>query len=520
LQYDIGHSATNMFTVEAEAAQAQSIGGETLKDTSLCSSSETLPTNPNFDKDEEASTGVEPCVDEEAISSQVQRASLSPEISTTPPIPDPLESPKYAKIRYTIFTIYHRLFSIVFLANLAVFIAVVIKDRTLTDYVNAAAANLLGVGLARQPLMVNFIFKCACCLPTSAPLRLRRLAAKIFHYGGIHSGCGVAAVMWYIAFVGILTKDATTSATARLASPAILVIAWLILALLLAIVIAAYPTFRFKRHDYFELTHRFSGWLTIALFWPLLLLYVDKTRQAEHQSFGITLFKLPAFWILVFLTLSIIHPWIYLRKVPVTPEYISPYAIRLHFNFTTIKFGQAFAISKHPLRDWHGFAQFRDLEGPDKFSCLVSKAGDWTSDCIARPPTHVWKRGVPAFGVGYVMKMFRSFIMVTTGSGIGPCLSFLALEDRPPLRVIWQTRSPLKTYGQGVLDSVKVLDPDPIVLDTTTTGRQDMFPMVWDLIKKFKPEAVLVVSNPVFTRKMVFDLESRGVPAYGPIFDS
>jgi hypothetical protein len=326
--------------------------------------------------------------------------------------------------------------------------------------------------------------------------------------------------MWYIAFVGIVTKEATTATTTDLMSPAIVILAWLIMVLLLAMVIAAYPTFRFKRHDYFELTHRFSGWLAIALFWPLLLLYVDKAHQAEHQSFGITLAKLPAFWILVFLTLSIIHPWLYLRKVPITPEYISPYAIRLHFDFTTIKFGQAFAISKHPLRDWHGFAQFRDLQGPHKFSCLVSKAGDWTSDCIARPPTHVWKRGVPAFGVGYVLKMFRSFIMVTTGSGIGPCLSFLALDDRPPLRVIWQTKSPLKTYGQGVIDSVKALDPDPIVLDTTKTGRQDMFPMVLDLVRTFKAEAVLVVSNPVFTRKMVFDLESRDVPAYGPIFDS
>ena len=70
------------------------------------------------------------------------------------------------------------------------------------------------------------------------------------------------------------------------------------------------------------------------------------------------------------------------------------------------------------------------------------------------------------------------------------------------------------------LDSVKVLDPDPIVLDTTKTGRQDIFPMVLDLVRTFKAEAVLVVSNPIFTRKMVFDLESRGVPAYGPIFDS
>ena len=505
---------------EAEATRPQSIGGVTLASTSLRSSAETLLTHQNIVEDEEANIGLRPSVNEKAIFSDVQPVSLNSVASESPPFADPLESPRYATVRYTILTVYRRLFSMVFLANLAVFIVVVIKDRTLTDYVNAAAVNLLGVGLARQPLMVNLMFKCACCLPTSAPLRLRRLAAKIFHYGGVHSGCGVAAVMWYIAFVGILTKEATTSATAQLISPAIVVIAWLIMVLLLAIVIAAYPSFRFKRHDYFELTHRFSGWLAIALFWPLLLLYVDKVQQAEHQSYGIMLVKLPAFWILVFLTLSIIHPWLYLRKVPITPEYISPYAIRLHFDFTTIKFGQAFAISKHPLRDWHGFAQFRDLEGPHKFSCLVSKAGDWTSDCITRPPTHVWKRGVPAFGVGYVMKMFRSFIMVTTGSGIGPCLSFLALKDRPPLRVIWQTRSPLKTYGKGVLDSVKVLDPDPIVLDTTTTGRQDMFPMVLDLVRTFKAEAVLVISNPVFTRKMVFDLESRGVPAYGPIFDS
>ena len=78
----------------------------------------------------------------------------------------------------------------------------------------------------------------------------------------------------------------------------------------------------------------------------------------------------------------------------------------------------------------------------------------------------------------------------------------------------------MKTYGKGVLDSVKVLDPDPIVLDTTHTGRQDIFPMLLNLVKTFKAEAVLVISNPIFTRKMVFDLESRGVPAYGPIFDS
>ena len=175
--------------------------------------------------------GLETHLQEKARLSDLEQRLLTP-----PPAPGAPVSPRYAKIRFAIFTIYRRLFSIVFLANLAVFIAVVIRDRTLTDYVNAAAANLLGVGLARQPLMVNLMFKCACSLPTSAPLRLRRLAAKIFHYGGVHSGCGVSTVMWYTAFVGMLTKQATRPATAHLVSPAMVVLAWLIMALLLAMV--------------------------------------------------------------------------------------------------------------------------------------------------------------------------------------------------------------------------------------------------------------------------------------------
>jgi succinate dehydrogenase hydrophobic anchor subunit len=202
----------------------------------------------------------------------------------------------------------------------------------------------------------------------------------------------------------------------------------------LAIVIAAYPTFRFKKHNYFKFTHRFSGWLVILLFWSFFLLFAEKTRS--RHSLGDFLATQTTLWILVFLTLSIIHPWLYPRKVDAVPEYISPHAIRLHFNFTNIRFGQGFAVLKHPLRDWHGFAQFPVLDGRG-FSCLVSTAGDWTADSIQRPPTYLWKRSILVFGFGYCMRMFRSFIVVTTGSGIGPCFSFLAFERRPPMRIIW-----------------------------------------------------------------------------------
>lgn len=454
-----------------------------------------------------------PNIDTKEISSSSSSSLVHP-----PSTPDPLPYPRYARFRWTVFTVYRRLFSTVFVANLIAFIYAAARNRNLEHFVNAAAINLLGVGLARHALVVNLMFDCLCSLPRSAPLWLRRLAAKIFHYGGIHSGCGVSTAMWYIGFIVLLSMEAADPGISAEVTPAILTLAWTILLLLLAIIIAAYPVFRFKNHNWFEFTHRFSGWIAIGLFWPLLFLFAQKARGS--MSLGGYMTRLPAFWIIIILTMAIIHPWLYLRKVPVVAEPISSHAIRLHFDFMEIKFGKGFAISRHPLRDWHGFAQFGDLDGKG-FSALVSKVGDWTTRCIEDPPTHVWKRGIPITGFGYCMKMFRSFIIVTTGSGIGPCLSFILLKDRPPMRVMWQTRSPLKTYGQGILDCVSNLDPNPVIIDSDKTGkRQDMLPLILDLVKHAGAEAVLVVSNPVFTRRIIFELEARNIPAYGPLFDS
>lgn len=434
-------------------------------------------------------------------------------------VPAP-KKPWYALFRYTMLDIYRRLFSIVFLANLGVFIYVMISKRKLVALVNAAAANVLACGLARQPLVVNAIFFIVCSIPRSAPLRLRRIASKVYHYGGVHSGCGIASFVWYLGFVGLLTQQfAHPPGGVRTISVAPLAISYVILALLLAIVIVAYPAFRFKMHDYFELTHRFSAWLVIALFVVLLMVFSHEASQAQNQPLGRFVIELPAFWFLMVVVASIIHPWLLLRKVRVQPEYLSNHAVRLHFDHTTTNFGKGIQLAKHPLRDWHGFATFPD-PGSKTFSSLVSKAGDWTSACIQDQPTHLWKRGVLIYGFAYVMRVYKRIIVVTTGSGIGPCLSFVGDENRPEMRVVWQTRAPKKTYGQGVLDLVSQMDPDPVVIDSNKTGRVDMVPIIRRLYKDFDAEAVCVISNPFVTKKVVYELESTGTPAFGPIFDS
>ncbi|THC92584.1 hypothetical protein EYZ11_007947 [Aspergillus tanneri] len=426
----------------------------------------------------------------------------------------------FASLRYLILTIYRRLFTLVYCGNAVAFVFVMVESQQkLLAFVNAAGINLLVCGLARHPLIVNAIFLCICCIPRSAPLVMRKMAAKAYHYGGMHSGCGVAAFLWYTGLVALISREYWIFRGVGTVSLAVVVLSYVLLAVLIAIIVVAYPTFRTKRHDYFELIHRFCAWLAVALFLALLLVFSNQARQEQGLTLGQYLIRLPAFWFVLVIIVTIVHPWLLLRRVKVWPEYLSPHAVRLHLDHTSTAFGKVIALSKHPLQDWHSFATFPDPDGKS-FSCLVSKAGDWTTRCINQQPTQLWKRGMLMYGFIHVMRVFRRVIVVTTGSGIGPCLSFLSETNRPPLRIVWQTRNPNRTYGRDVVNLVRQLDPNPLVIDTNSSGRVDMVPVVQELIQEFEAEAVCVISNPVLTKKVVFELEASGVPAFGPIFDS
>lgn len=454
---------------------------------------------------------------------------------------------RFAHFRYVLFTVYRRLFTVVFCANLAVFLYVMISDRQLLALVNATAVNLVACGLARHPMMVNAIYRVVCSIPRTAPLSLRRRCAKAAHYGGVHSGCGTASLVWYIGFVALLsqiywTHSPISTQTDAEFSLAPIAVAYIILVLLFVMVVVAYPTFRRRMHDYFELTHRFTSWLILALFVALVMIFAHESSGAEQVTLGHFLVTLPAFWLLIAAIVAVAHPWLLLRRVPVKAEPLSSHAVRLSFDFKPIEFAKGVQVSKHPLRDWHSFAGFpdpipdcekpvaRDVRGKKPFvkghghkrswSIVVSKAGDWTADTIREPPTHLWKRGSLMRGVGYGLRVFDRIIIVTTGSGIGPCLGFLGDKNRPLIKVIWQTRNPVQTYGQDVIDLVHKMGPDPIIFDTSRDGRVDMLPVVRQQVKEFKAEAVFVISNPKMTQDIVYEFESQGIPAYGPIFDS
>lgn len=413
------------------------------------------------------------------------------------------------------------MFTVVFIANMIAFLYVIGISLKLSNFINATAINLLCVVLSRHAPTINTMYKCVCCIPRFAPIRLRSTAIKVAQYGGIHSGCGLAALLWYVRFVAMLTRDHLSKDTPFTATPVVFAIACILLTLLLAIVIVAHPSIRAKHCDYFEFIHRFASWLFFALFWPLLVFFALRTKGTV--PLGYLLFKLPAFWILLLLNAILIHPWLHLRKIPVIAEPISDYAIRLYFVDSKPEFARSFVVSTNPFRNWHAIAEFPDMAG-ESGSCIVLKAGAWTSRCIESPPRHLWKRSVPTSGFGYCLKMFNSCIIMVTGSGIGPCLSILGLEDRPRVRVVWQATSPLATYGQEVIDNLRRLDPESVIKDAANAGKetkcQDLLPDILDLVKQVNAESVGVISNRLFVKQMLLEVQAKGIPAFGQVFDS
>lgn len=425
-------------------------------------------------------------------------------------------------LRHTLFTIYRRIFSLVFLGNLAALVTVLVRRGPtgwprVSDVGTAVSANLAASILIREEHIINVIFAAFCSLPLSTPLFLRRLSAKVYHLGGLHSGCAVASLCWFIVFAGAITRQFITHDSHRemVREPAVLVVTHLILALLITIVVLALPRFRALYHNSFEAVHRFGGWSTLVLFWLQVIFVTDATRKATTRaSLGRALAVDPSFWLLLAATCSIISSWTRLRRVKVNAEVLSDHALRLDFAYAAAGVGSAVRLSDTPLREWHAFAAF-SKPNSSGFSVVVSNAGDWTKKQVQSPPTDIWVRGIPTSGVLRVATVFRKIVLVATGSGIGPCLSVI-YSRQVPCRVLWSTPHPLETFGSEITNAVTEADPQAIIHNTRTMGKPDMVALTYQLYVESQAEAVVVISNPSLTRKVVYGMESRGSQPMDP----
>ena len=365
--------------------------------------------------------------------------------------------------------------------------------------------------LIRQQYVINLLFTIATSVPKHWPLFIRRVCAKVYHFGGLHSSSATMGTLWYFVFVWGIYKSLSNDVY-QINNP-IVIITTLILVLLVTIVIMALPKMRAKYHNQFEITHRIGGWSVLILFWIQMLLFV----QLESPS--IPLWNKLDFWILIILTTSVIIPWLRLKKVDINIDSPSNHVALTSFDYGVTPFaGSSTALSRNPLLEWHSFA---NVPAPDKtgFRLTISRAGDWTGKFISEKPNKIWVKGIPTAGVGNVDKLFKKVIWVATGSGIGPCLPHLLLNETPSV-LIWSTRSPEKTYGEALVNEIKNVQPNAIIWNTDEHGKPDLVKLTYKAYKDFNAEAVICISNQSLTQKVVHNMEYRGIPAYGAIWDS
>ncbi|WAA65628.1 hypothetical protein [Microbacterium oxydans] len=402
---------------------------------------------------------------------------------------------------------YNRLLWLACLGNLAAAVVLLSTDDLTADTAfTAAGINIAVAALVRQQLVINALFWLATRAKTHLPLRVRWGLGKIYSFGGVHVGAAISASCWYVMFC-VLTihagEDAFLIAT-MLAATVILV----------GMLVTSLPRMRAGHHNVFELVHRFGGWSLLAVIWAQTI----ALTLAEGGG-SLSVASSPAVWLLAVTTLSIAAPWLRLRRVPVRVVKPSDHVAIAEFDYGVTPFaGSSTAVSRHPLREWHSFANVPS-PGRSGFRLTISRAGDWTGDFIDDQPQHVWVKGIPTAGVGNIDQLFRSVLWVATGSGIGPCLPHL-LAKTAPARLLWSTRTPERTYGEELVAEIREAIPSAVIWDTTERGKPDLLQLAYDEALAHGVEAVICISNQPTTWTIVEGLEQRGIPAFGAIWDS
>ncbi len=380
---------------------------------------------------------------------------------------------------------------------------------------NLVIANFALAILIRQQYIINLLFWLATSAPTSWPLSIRWTLAKVYHFGGLHVGGTAVGTIWFAIFVGSLTYHLANGLPG--VSVGLVVVTYTLLVLLFVIIALGLPWYRARFHDNFELSHRFGGWTALLLFWLQTVLFTNDQRGAV--TLGEALVASPGFWLLILITISVILPWLRLRQVPVEVETPSSHVALARFNHGVTPFaGSSTAISRNPLMEWHSFANV-PAPGEEGFRLTISRAGDWTGAFIDDKPSRVWVKGITTAGVANVEVLFKRVIYVATGSGIGPCLPHL-LAQEVPSHLVWSTRNARKTYDDELVDEILAVEPNALIWDTDTHGRPDLVKLTYEAYKRFGAEAVICIANKKLTWQVVYGLESRGIPAYGAIWDS
>jgi hypothetical protein len=297
-------------------------------------------------------------------------------------------------------------------------------------------------------------------------------------------------------------------------------------------VLAAFPVLRFFFHDQFEIGHRFFGWASLGLLWFITFysysyfFTVDPATGEVSTGYDFdanNMFSHPEIYCILIATVIVIAPWLETHKIKVKIETPSDkIAIVKMDGF--IEAGRFGRLSTSPLLEWHAFAISTYGKDSGEHFMVVGAAGDWTKSLHTHPPTHMYTRKFKFTGLPRMVHLYKKLLIVCTGAGVSVPVSTLLQNESSDAegfkwRLLWIASNTKETYGAEFVDRL-VGTGRVIVYDTQVHGRPNVTHLTLAMYKMFESQAVFITSNPSVTASLVQCLETRGIHAYGPVFDS
>ncbi|KAJ0963065.1 hypothetical protein J5N97_028187 [Dioscorea zingiberensis] len=417
-----------------------------------------------------------------------------------------------------LFTVYKRLFAVCFTLNLIALVLAITGHFPYAKYRAKlfAMGNILALTLCRSEAFLRIVFWVVVKMLgwPCVPLFIKTATTSFLQsLGGIHSSCGVSSVAWLVYSLTLNLKSSSSSVV-------FLIIASIITALLALSCLSAFPVIRHLHHNVFERTHRFAGWLALALLWVFVILTVDYDPKTKTYH-GITLYRLVGredFWLTFVITFFTILPWVSIKRVSVSVTAPSRHASIIKFQ-GGIPAGILGRISRSPLSEWHAFGIISD--GKDSHMMLAGAVGDFTKGLVSDPPSHLWVRGVHFAGLPYLVNMYNRAVLVATGSGICVFLSFLLQPCNADVCLVWVTKGVEENFGNEIKEMMSGHPKEKVmVYDTMVCARPNIAEITIEAAKNWQAEVVVVTSNPQGSRDVVRACRAAGFPAFGPIWDS
>ncbi|KAA1068634.1 hypothetical protein PGT21_018454 [Puccinia graminis f. sp. tritici] len=420
----------------------------------------------------------------------------------------------------TWFTPYRQLFVLTFGFNFAGAVSVLSgywpwAFRHLTPMVVGNVLFAIGI---RSEWVLRFLywFAIKTFRPRLFPLWLRvNVVGILYHIGGVHSGCGLSALLWLSVASSVYFQNASQHSIITLISLGICQ------ACLYLTCLSAFPFVRGRHHNLFEIIHRFVGWIGIVS--TITFVIVESLWDVvEHRwdSSASRLITKPELWFLTVIVIIILFSWITIAKVPVTVYTSSDKAsvIRVPGGLTS---GLHTRISVGGLREWHIFGSISEGKHAKYHYIVAAVQGEFTKMLNVEKPARLYTKRWKPCGLPYFSRLFKRGVAICTGSGIGAVASTCIQHDTWFL--IWIGPNLESTYGKEIMQLIheKIPENRRLIWDTRgPLGRPDVVRLLKETHQYWEAEVTLFVGSPEMNSNVLQSSRALNIPAFGSIWDA